>query len=268
MPFTPSHAVVALPFARTVLPASAVAVGAMTPDLPLFTRQLPTPYVVTHDPRAILVTTAMAAVLWLVWRVVLRPAVRPLAPTWLARRLPEAWDASPRRQFETLAARTVRARVTVIAWWVLALAMGVATHLVWDAFSHEGRWGSAIIPVLAQMWGPLDGYRWVQYTSSAFGLLVLAVWATMTLARSPRMPAPRANRYLRLAWWASLPAILVLAWVCGLVIGGGFTHEYTPQHLAYRVLPPAAALWGAVTVALCVRVQWRTTRSAADTWLA
>ena len=38
MPFTPSHAVVALPFLRTPLVPAAIAVGAMTPDLPLFVR--------------------------------------------------------------------------------------------------------------------------------------------------------------------------------------------------------------------------------------
>lgn len=38
MPFTPSHAIVALPFVRSPLAPAAVAVGAMAPDLPLFTR--------------------------------------------------------------------------------------------------------------------------------------------------------------------------------------------------------------------------------------
>lgn len=36
MPFTISHAVVALPFRHTVLPAAAVAVGSMAPDAVLF----------------------------------------------------------------------------------------------------------------------------------------------------------------------------------------------------------------------------------------
>ena len=40
MPFTPSHAVVALPFVRTPLVPAAIAVGAMAPDLPLFVRCL------------------------------------------------------------------------------------------------------------------------------------------------------------------------------------------------------------------------------------
>ncbi|WP_262927685.1 DUF4184 family protein [Microbacterium sp. NIBRBAC000506063] len=48
MPFTPSHAVVALPFVRTPLLPAAIAVGAMAPDLPLFLRGTPLTYQVTH----------------------------------------------------------------------------------------------------------------------------------------------------------------------------------------------------------------------------
>jgi hypothetical protein len=36
VPFTLAHAVVALPFRRSRLPAAGVAAGAMVPDLPLF----------------------------------------------------------------------------------------------------------------------------------------------------------------------------------------------------------------------------------------
>jgi hypothetical protein len=49
MPFTPSHAVIALPFVRTPLVPAAIAIGAMAPDLPLFVRGLPLHYGVTHS---------------------------------------------------------------------------------------------------------------------------------------------------------------------------------------------------------------------------
>ena len=49
MPFTPSHAVVALPFLRTPLVPAAIAVGAMAPDLPLFLRGMPLHYGLTHS---------------------------------------------------------------------------------------------------------------------------------------------------------------------------------------------------------------------------
>ena len=74
MPFTPSHAVLALPFVRTPLAPAAVAVGAMTPDLPLFVRGLPVTYGLTHDLRWLPVTAMLALALLLLWRALLRPA--------------------------------------------------------------------------------------------------------------------------------------------------------------------------------------------------
>ena len=92
MPFTPSHAVVALPFVRTPLVPAAIAVGSMAPDLPLFVRGLPLHYGRTHDLSWLPATLLLALALLLVWRCVLRPASRELSPTWLARRLPRDWD--------------------------------------------------------------------------------------------------------------------------------------------------------------------------------
>ena len=84
MPFTPSHAVVALPFVGTRLVPAAIAVGAMAPDLPLFVRSSPLGYARTHDLAWLPATVLLALVLLLVWRSILRPASRELAPRWLA----------------------------------------------------------------------------------------------------------------------------------------------------------------------------------------
>jgi hypothetical protein len=47
----------------------------------------------------------------------------------------------------------------------------------------------------------------------------------------------------------------VIAWLVGLTAFGPLDGEFTVAHLAYRVLPPACAVWGALTVALCIVVQ-------------
>ena len=80
MPFTPSHAVVALPFLRTPLVPAAIAIGAMAPDLPLFVRGLPLHYGLTHSLSWLPLTIVLALALLLVWRCVLRPAARELSP--------------------------------------------------------------------------------------------------------------------------------------------------------------------------------------------
>ncbi|WP_435745871.1 DUF4184 family protein [Microbacterium sp. PMB16] len=252
MPFTPSHALVALPFIRTPLIPAAIAIGAMTPDLPLFLRGVGLNYSFTHDNGNVVWTALLAFVLFLVWRVVLRPAVPELAPRWLARRLPTEWSTGGL----SAASRAVgvgerRGYPLLLA---ISLLLGVISHILWDLFTHEGRWGVELFPALDEMWGPLAGFKWLQHGSSVIGLVIIGVWALLWVRR--QTPRSTGEQWLpagvRLAWWVSLPVILIGAWVLGLVVLGPLDAEFTVQHLAYRVLPPACAVWGAITVLLSI----------------
>ncbi|GAA3034584.1 DUF4184 family protein [Microbacterium dextranolyticum] len=260
MPFTPSHAVVALPFMRTPLLPAAIAVGAMTPDLPLFLRGGPITYQSTHTN--VLLSTVIALILLACWYVLLRPAVRELAPAWLGRRLPPEWDrggvaawraiGAPRRGARSPVWRRPLVGVAVIT---VSLALGVLSHIAWDAFTHEGRWGTALVPALVEPWGPLLGITWVQHGSSAAGLVLLAVSGSLWLRGRRAGELDRIlPSWVRIAWWLSLPASLVLAWGIGLIAYGPLTPAWTVQHLAYRVLPPACGIWGALTLMLCLIV--------------
>ena len=163
MPFTPSHAVVALPFVRTPLVPAAIAVGAMTPDLPLFVRVSPLGYGRTHDLRV--AAGDGAARPRAAARVALRAASggAELSPRWLAGRLPAEWDRGAAGALrETLGVRTMRApgrpQRRSVSWravvlLVVSLALGVASHIVWDLFTHEGRGGVDLFPALAEQWG-------------------------------------------------------------------------------------------------------------------
>ncbi|QIG38072.1 DUF4184 family protein [Microbacterium sp. 4R-513] len=267
MPFTPSHAVVALPFLRTPLVPAAIAIGAMTPDLPLFVRFGPLGYGRTHDLAWLPVTMLVALALLLLWRCALRPATRELSPGWLAARLPREWDRGAAGALrDTFGVRPVREHGRPQRWsasWpaflllAASLAIGVASHIVWDLFTHEGRWGVAMMPALENPWGPLAGYKWLQYGSSVIGLSVIGVWGLLWLRRrSPRLPPVRVlPAWVRWAWWLSLPVVLMAAWLAGLAALGPFDGAFTPQHLAYRVLPPACAVWGMLTLALALAVQ-------------
>ena len=138
-----------------------------------------------------------------------------------------------------------------------SLAIGVVSHIVWDLFTHEGRWGVRLIPSIGQQWGPLLGYKWLQYGSGAVGLAVLAVWAMLWLRRREAAASvPRlVPNWLRWTWWLSLPIFLVVAWAGGLVAFGPLDSEFTAAHLGYRVLPQACAVWAIVTGVLAVGVQ-------------
>lgn len=259
MPFTPSHAVLALPFIRTPLVPAAIAVGAMTPDLPLFIRRVGPRYGETHDLAWLHVTVLMALVLLLLWRCVLRPAVRELMPDRLASRIPVGWDASPADGFAETFSRRGRTHPSFggIVLLLVSLAIGVVSHIVWDTFTHEGRLGVTLFPALAEMWGPLAGYKWLQYASGIIGLGVIALWALLRVTRAtPQTPVRRSlPSWVRIAWWISLPATLVIAWVVGLLVHGPLDAEFTVAHLAYLVLPPACAIWAVLTFALCVVLQ-------------
>jgi hypothetical protein len=267
VPFTPSHAVVALPFVGTRLVPAAIAVGAMTPDLPLFIRVAPLGYGRTHDLAWLPATTLLALALLLVWRSILRPASRELAPRWLAARLPRDWDdgAAPAAR-DTLGIHDLGTTGRSPRWrfsWsgmlllVASLALGVVSHIVWDLFTHEGRWGVMLVPALEEQWGPLVGYKWLQHASSVLGLATIAVWGFLWLQR--RVAAASVLRrfpdWLRWVWWLSLPAFLTIAWLVGLAMFGPLDARFTVAHLGYRMLPPACALWGLFTVALAIGVQ-------------
>lgn len=254
MPFTPSHAVVALPFVRTPLLPAAIAIGAMAPDLPLYLRGTPLTYQTTHTNVALSVLLALA--LLVPWYGLLRPAMRELCPEAVARRLPPDWDASdpvPRPWWRR------RPAVASALLLLLSLLLGVLSHIAWDAFTHESRWGVRLVPGLEAMWGTLPAYKWFQHGSSAVGLAVLAAYGLWWLRR--RAPQPTTDRsmpaWVRRAWWASLPVALVVAWLIGLAAYGPLTSQWTVQHLAYRVLPPACAVWAVLTLALCIVVQVR-----------
>lgn len=252
MPFTASHAVVALPFIRTPLVPAAIAIGAMTPDLPLFFRGVGLNYSFMHTPVNAIWTSLLAFVLFLVWRVVLRPAVPELAPRWLARRLPTGWSTSGLPAASRAVGAGERRGYPLLL--AVSLVLGVISHIIWDLFTHDGRWGVQLFPALDEMWGPLAGFKWLQHGSSVLGLAIIGVWALLRVRhQAPRsLIDQRLPGGVRVAWWLSLPVILIGAWVLGLVVLGPLDAVFTVQHLAYRVLPPACALWGGITLLLCV----------------
>ncbi|UJP10674.1 DUF4184 family protein [Microbacterium sp. KUDC0406] len=250
MPFTPSHAIVALPFVRTPLVPAAVAIGAMTPDLPLFLRAFGPDYGFLHAVPNLLWTSLLAAVLLLIWRVVLRPASVELVPAAVAARLPGEWRTRGADAARETFWRPGRRWYPLLL--LVSLMIGVASHILWDSFTHEGRWGVELFPVLDEQWGGLLGYKWLQYGSGLIGLIVLAVYAVLWLRRRPVHPAAqRLPRWVPTVWIGALPLMMVLAVAAGHAVWGPFTAEFTPAHLAYRTLPPVCGLWGVATLALC-----------------
>ena len=88
MPFTPSHAAAILPFLRSPLPAAALVVGSVVPDLPSFVPP-GVPRDLSHSlPGVPVVDLPMGIAALALWYLLLRAPVVGLAPAWLRLRLP------------------------------------------------------------------------------------------------------------------------------------------------------------------------------------
>jgi len=136
---------------------------------------------------------------------------------------------------------------------LLSLSVWAATHVVWDAFTHAGRWGTAHVPWLADEHGLLPGYRWAQYGGGVFGVLVvgLARWWQSNTAASPASG-------LR-------PAVAVGAWLLVLVAGaagaavgsiGPLTSPEGPDLRSAFFLAATRDIAPAVFVALLFAASW------------
>ncbi|NUS14249.1 MAG: DUF4184 family protein, partial [Streptomyces sp.] len=147
MPFTFSHPAAVLPLLpggrpRGPLVASALVAGSLAPDVPYFTESLVHGTFrygeFTHSLLGVpTADVAIAAVLAAGWHWLLREPLVAL--------LPAAWaDAA-----DALTAPGGRRRGPADAgWFVLSAVAGAATHVVWDAFTHGGRAGVRLLPVL------------------------------------------------------------------------------------------------------------------------
>jgi hypothetical protein len=235
MPFTPSHAAAVLPFLRTPLPASALVAGSVSPDLPYYLPvELPWE---THSALAVVTTDLLLGGLaWAVWHALLAEPTVAAAPRALRARL----SGVPLGL--TVRLRSVRA----LAWTVLALVLGAATHVLWDEFTHASRWGTEHLPALADTWGPVEGYRWLQYASSLVGGAVLLLWAAHWWQRTPRVVLP-----VRPATWPAWAAVTASGAVLA-VVGALRAPDL-------RTAAVAVATWGgggAIAAAMALSLVW------------
>ncbi|MCA0295887.1 MAG: DUF4184 family protein [Actinobacteria bacterium] len=179
MPFTPAHVAAVLPlrrWGRVTLPFAALAAGSVSPDLPYYLPGLGLLNRWTHTAVGIVtVDVLLGLALWAVWRSA-ATALRDLSPVAVRERWhPPGWGAS--------------------AWWavLVAVAIGAATHVVWDDFTHAGRFASTHLGFLAATYpsplGPLPGYRYAQYLSGAIGLTIVII-AAVRHPRTPATPVP------------------------------------------------------------------------------
>jgi hypothetical protein len=198
VPVTLAHPAAVLPLRGLGLPLSAMVIGSMVPDLPVLARTW-TFYDFTHSPLGIIaVDLAVTVALLAFWDRWGRDALVDTTPALVRDRLPR------------------RVRIGRSAWLLapLAAVLGSVTHVVWDAFTHPGRWGVRQIAWLQETHGPLPGQQWAQFASGIVGLLVTTLAIVLHVHRS-RGGTPRSRRLPT----ATLPAGFAVATAVSLAAG-------------------------------------------------
>jgi uncharacterized protein DUF4184 len=181
VPFTLSHPAAVLPLARGPLAPSALVAGSVAPDLFWFVPRLPgVGLTKTHELTSVLwLDPLLALVLLAVFHVLLKRPLLALAPKPLAGRL-----AAPARGF------TWRRP----GWLAVSLVLGAATHVGWDAFTHEDDGFPFLrIPLVTGV----DVGRLIQLVSTLAGAGILGWWLLRWYRRAPAEPAPPAGRHRR-----------------------------------------------------------------------
>ena len=213
MPFTVAHAAAALPLRRLNLVWSAFLVGSMAPDFPYVIGSIKYRDLGHYFPGVLLFTLpASFAALWFYHWAVKRP-VAGLLPIGMQQRL-----SGQLGEFSFGGVSRIRA-IT------LAIILGIATHLVWDSFTHARTWPwlhfawlRSWIDLPVAGWTPMTTV--LQYATTFLGLFSLGVWllfwyrdtAPATADASP--PPLKSRVLLALIMFAiAVAAGLLRAWL-------------------------------------------------------
>jgi hypothetical protein len=169
MPFTLSHPAAAIPFLRTRLDPSALVIGCMAPDFEFFLHFAPEGGF-GHTLAGVFLLDLPVAfiVLWLFHVYAKDPLY-----TWL----PE----SVRRRIRLGAAALPVRNIAQFALVLLAILIGIATHILWDSFTHQNFWPYQHWQFLHRtvefpVYGSMEYLRVIQHGSTVLGAVALELW--------------------------------------------------------------------------------------------
>ncbi|MEY9909992.1 hypothetical protein ABIA35_006236 [Catenulispora sp. MAP12-49] len=196
--------------ARGGLIGSALVFGAMAPDVPYFAGAFALGDL-AHTWAAVptldvAITVALAAA----WHLLLRaPLVRLLPARWAA--AAEELTAPRERRIQLFRLSRL-SRLSLVPWFVLSAVIGAVTHVAWDDFTHPGRIGVRLFPVLqnARIFGE-PPYVLLQYGCSVLGVGALGYWTAQEMRRAAQSGTntapPAGNRRLAFGLIAGFAAL-------------------------------------------------------------
>ncbi len=215
MPFTITHIAAVAPaawFLRGRIPFSALAIGSMICDVPVFF-----PWLLDYDTMHSFVgimthCLPVGVTFYFLFQVILKRPMATLLPRSMAIRLAPWID------------RDVDFSIPQIAIVIACVAVGASTHVIWDGFTHYSGWGVRSFPMLrleAIRWGDRS-MRWcdvLQHGSSVLFLPPLIASGVWWVYRQPVVDAaknrPAINDYVVFAILCSL-VVAVFAYAVGV----------------------------------------------------
>jgi hypothetical protein len=244
MPFTLSHAAAALPFRKLNPVCPALVIGTFAPDFQYFLWISDEDRSGHYFPAVAFITLPLALLLLWVFECCVKGPIIELLPSALQARLQD--------KLQPLSFRSWRRFASIVLW----IAVGIATHLIWDSFTHGHNW-------MVERWGPLSFKlrlpflypmpinTLLQHVSTLLGLLVLAAWFLVWYRRT----APVAIRSVReLSGFRKLTVVSTMAITA---VSAGFAlaifrlsdHEIPISHSLI-----VSTVIEAITLVFCVEV--------------
>jgi uncharacterized protein DUF4184 len=240
MPFTFSHAAAAWPFRKTRLEMPALVIGCFAPDFPYFMFFKRYGFIGHTLLGAFFFDLPVSlAVLWLFYAYQRQPLLMLLPKGFRMRMKPGEGDLS----FWPLA------RPALI---VVSILVGTATHILWDSFTHSFYWpyrnwrflsDVVHIPIA----GNMQMYKVLQYASSVFGLVFVAVWVFFWYRATKPDESPVAKPYTP----AQIRVITLVA--PAVALAGGILRAFVVldvPKIAIRPIMYFAVEWGITATSL------------------
>jgi hypothetical protein len=265
MPFTLSHPAAVLPFARLLARwrlLSAVVIGSMVPDFGRFLPWQPARFE-THSADALLTFCLPVglATYWLFQWLIKWPLIEILPAGAHGR-----WRAS-----------IPPAPVSSLKLWAIAacgVLFGALTHLVWDAFTHEGARGVRMFPALEEPAVEFGGHRLIgahllQDANSVAGLVMVVAFVGYALRPGTAADAARARVLRSRERWGWICAYFLAAAALSSLFFLGRRHVMTGAPLfssrplssaAVAFLRGGAAALIVISAALNLRLRLRPAR--------
>lgn len=239
MPFTISHAAYSYPLKRVApsyLSTTGLVLGAMSPDLEYFVRLEPYRSIGHSVAGFFLQAIPLAILIAFIFHIIVKPRLAFFMPSVcsLDARLHAVWQKGQSNRLVTL-------RGTII--FFISLAIGFASHIFIDEFTHAHGRFVQLIPSLGQIgFLALPWYKWLQYGLSIMGLLIIAITFIRVLWKSSPINMPALSSCNKLLFWLVSVGIAVVVTILKLLLAA------SGNYIGIVVVAPITGLCLGITI--------------------